>query len=92
MPDHAPPPDPEEESGLPPDGYAVLFVPERGFEVHLPKSMANTVAELPDAATALLACATRLANDPEFLAEQVKWMERQRDPISSPIAAPRHKL
>lgn len=80
MPDCDSSQDPIGGSLLPDNAYAVLFIPERGFELRLPKSMAKTDSELPDAATALLACATRLANDPSFVEEQVRWMESQRDP------------
>lgn len=70
---------PTEDVGsfLPSDAYAVTYHPKRGFNIHLPHAVAEQDGEVPDTATALLACATRLANDSAFLLEQVRWMEEQ---------------
>lgn len=72
---------PTENGGsfLPRDAYAVIYHPERGFDIHLPHAVFEQDAELPDAATALLACATRIANDPSFLRAQVEWIKKQND-------------
>lgn len=62
---------------LPLDAFAVTFEPGQGFNLYLPRSVSESGGDVPDEATALLACAARLKNDPAFLREQVAWMEKQ---------------
>lgn len=59
-------------------GEAALITTDgmKGLSLMIPKSMPNKL--VPDVVLFLTACMVRYHRDPEFVAEQVKWMHDRK--------------
>lgn len=63
--------------------FALTWHPEAGFSLLTPNGWQDSEEPVPDEVTALLACAGKLKNEPEFIKEMVAWMESKREMLSS---------
>jgi hypothetical protein len=76
--------DPDSMDRVLPDGsYAISYHPKEGYRVYLPNHNPHDGDQVSDEALALIACAARLPDDPDFRAEQVAWMERMHQEIKA---------